>query len=686
MGGDHAFGDDERPPDTPRTEQGGVERTQSTDEKSVAERRRDALAADHGWLRSYFTRHSERYEGVRRRLEQARLQTPVDKYLAESATSGLKAAIGGGVFVTVVLTAVFTIAFVSDWSLGVLATTPLETVGLSIVSISAATLVCGGAVWGWQVHYQPRQLVTARRSEIELGLPSAITFLYAMTGGGVDIITAIRSVADEQDVYGEIANEFDLIVREMDLFGNDFQTALKKTGDRTPSDNFQQFVENLLGVLESGGDVSRFLEDEIDEQTELALQKQETFIERLGLLSEVFIAGFVAGPLFLIITLLVVGLLGGVSVLEIVVVIYVVLPLSAGGFFLLVDLFSQPRQHTPSGSASHSPRGPNHAGFGPSTVDPSLEDSTRYQTYQRTRLHEQIRERVSDALEDINRRPVRAFAGTVPLGVVLAIGFVLAGFVRPTTAAIVAQPVWTTLWLVVLPGLVASVPVSVLYERNRRRERKIVDQFPDILETLANANRMGVTLTAAFKLVSKATTGPLKNELTTVRNDIVWNQSPSNAFRRLANRLPISRVEPTLTIVARGNRISSDLHEVLEIAAAELRIQSRMESARRNEVGPYLAIVFIGSLVYLFVIVVLSLSFLEPMAEASVPDTDGGGMAPATLSIDVDIYRTVFFHSALIQGIVAGLIGGKLTENSLLSGLKYAIALTVLMTVVFLLL
>ncbi|WP_240756969.1 hypothetical protein [Natronorubrum bangense] len=72
------------------------------------------------------------------------------------------------------------------------------------------------------------------------------------------------------------------------------------------------------------------------------------------------------------------------------------------------------------------------------------------------------------------------------------------------------------------------------------------------------------------------------------------------------------------------------------------------------------------------------------MAETTVPDTDQAAMAPATLSIDVDVYRTVFFHSALIQGIVAGLIGGKLTENSLLSGLKYAIALTVLITGVFL--
>ncbi|MFA9427856.1 type II secretion system F family protein [Natronorubrum sp. A-ect3] len=662
---------------------GSSGQNQSVSRNTETERNQNKLTDDYGRLRSYFKRHSGRYDDLQRRLKQARIQTTVDQYVAESAVNSLKAAVGSVLLATVVLTVGLSVAVFSDWSLGVTGNTLLETVGLYVAIISISALCCGGAVWVWQVHYQPRRLVTARRSEIELGLPSAVTFLYAMTGGGVDIITAIRSLADEKDVYGEIANEFDQLVREMDLFGNDFQTALRKTSEQTPSDNLQQFVDNLLGVLESGGDVSRFLEDEIEQQTELALQKQETFIERIGLLSEVFIAGFVAGPLFLIITLLVIGLLGGVSVLEIVIMIYVVLPLSAAGFFLLVDLFSQPRQLTPSKSASHSPQEIDHAGPEPSPDDPQLKDSTRYQAYQHSRLRTKLLERSSDVIGTVVQRPALGFLLTVPLGLLLAIGLVFSGTVQPTATAVVARPVQTTLLLVVLPGLVASVPVSVLYERNRRRERTIIDQFPDVLETLANANRMGVTLTAAFKLVSKAVTGPLRAELTAVRNDIVWNKEPSNAFRRLASRLPIPRVAPTLTIVARGNRISSDLHEVLEIAASELRIHARMESARRNEVSPYLAIVFIGSLIYLFVIVVLNVSFLEPMAEASVPETDEETVAPVALSIDVDIYRTVFFHSALIQGIVAGLIGGKLTENSLLSGLKYAIGLTVLITVVF---
>ena len=644
---------------------------------------RDGLADEYGRIRAYFKGRTKRYRTLQHRLKQAHIRTTVDKYLAESAVRSLQAAGGGAVLAVVVLIAVAVIAGNFDRIYAVTGSTPMETAVWAVLSVSSLAIVCGGVTWGWIVHYRPRRLVSTRRSEIELGLPSAITFLYAMSGGGVDIITAVRALADEQAVYGEIADEFDLIAREMELFGNDLHTAIENTRDRTPSEALQQFLTNLLGVLESGGDVSRFLGDAIDEQTEIALQKQETFVERLGLISEVFIAGFVAGPLFLIITLLVLGLLGGIGTLEIAVVIYVVLPLSAVGFFLFVDLFA----HAPRLTASKAANGQTQEGsIGRSmpSADESLEDSTRYRTYQQRHLRTRVLEHLTNGIEDITRRPLLGFAITVPLGVVLAAGVVLSGRVRPTGAAIVAEPVMTTLWLAVLPGLVASVPVSVLHERNRRQERQIVDQFPDILETLANANRMGVTLTDAFNLLSTAGTGPLSDELTTVRNDIVWNHDPSKAFRRLAGRLPIPQVAPTLTIIAKGNRISSDLHEILEIAAEELQIHARMNAARRNEVGPYLAIVFIGSLVYLFIIVVLSVSFLDPMAAVAASSSGSMEASPATISIDVDVFRTIFFHSALIQGIVAGLIGGKLAENNLLGGLKYAISLSVLVTVVFL--
>ena len=46
-------------------------------------------------------------------------------------------------------------------------------------------------------------------------------------------------------------------------------------------------------------------------------------------------------------------------------------------------------------------------------------------------------------------------------------------------------------------------------------------------------------------------------------------------------------------------------------------------------------------------------------------------------------YRTLFFHSAIIQSIGTGLITGKLSDNQVLTGLKYSIALVLIALGVF---
>lgn len=635
-------------------------------------RTRSRLVGAYGPVRTYFRVRPDRYRSLQRRLDQGRFGTTFDAYLATSARSSAIVAAGVALLSALALAGLELVGGVGGVTRSPAATMPRPLLSLPALVVGVG-LVGGASAWLWLVHYVPRRAVTRRRRAIDRTMPSAITFLYALTDGGTDVLEAIRALGDEP-VYGDTATEFDAIVREMDLFGNDLHTAIDNTRDLTPSESLTQFLDGLLGVLESGGDVSDFLDAEVDKQVELALESQERFVDRLGLLGELFVASFVAGPLFLIVTLLVIGVVGGDVLLELGLVVYVVLPLGAALFFLFVDLLVGPAR-TATTSPSHGwdrPREPD-----------DLEDPSRLQAYRQHKRRTRLLEPVTTVATAVRERPVRGFALTVPVALATVAGLVLGGVVEPTVEAVLERPVRTTAALAVGPGLLATLPVAAVYERGRRRERELVDRVPDVLDLLANANRMGVALTDGLRLVSTSITGPLGTELAAAKNDVRWNHDPAAAFRRLAGRLPVPRIAPTLTIVAEGSRVSTDLEEVLEIAAEELRIQARLESARRREVGPYLAIVFVGSLVYLLVIVVLTASFLDPIGEAATPDVGAVAGAPTQLAVDVEAYRVLFYHSALIQGATAGLLGGKLAEGHLLGGLKYAIALVVIVTAAF---
>jgi len=678
---DDPFGDHAPPDDEPEPE---VAMSQPlVDETAPRRVDRAALREGYGRLRALFKANPERYRGLQRRLKQARITDTYDEYLTRSAWLALLSAAatalaGLGLTVGLAVTsgagaALEATTLFSGATGAFLLAHPL--VVLTITGTVIGPVAVGGTVWIVRNYYYPRSVVAARRRRIALTMPYAVAFMYALSSGGMNFVEVCRRLADAEGAYGEVAHEFDAIVREVDLFGNDIRGALSNVRTLTPSDGLQRFLDDLLGVLESGGDLEAFLEGEAEARLDDALEEQTGFVETLGLLSEVFVAGFVAAPLFVIVVLMVVGFVGSQTVGTIAVLVYVVFPLSMVGFVLLIDLLSQPFDE-PAVRLSREPDRPE-----PSEA---VTDDPRFEAYQGSRRSTALGSLLDDPFRAVRHEPVLSLAVTVPAALLVAAAVVGFGIATPSVAGVLAQPLEATVGLAVAPLLVATGPLAVLHERERRRTQEIAERFPDVLGILASANQMGVDLVDAFDLVTRWATGTLADELAKVRNDIAWNHDVTGALLSLADRLDVPQLTRTMVLVAEGSRSTGDLHDLLEIAANDTRARAKLTRERKQEVSSYVAIVVLGFLVYLFVIVMIASSFFGPIAEQAAA-TDGAEIeGPVSLaSIPVDTYRTLFLHSALVQGFGSGLIAGKLAENDAVSGLKYSLPLVIVTIVAF---
>jgi flagellar protein FlaJ len=427
-------------------------------------------------------------------------------------------------------------------------------------------------------------------------------------------------------------------------------------------------------VLESGGDLESFLESESREYLDDALDEQASFIETLGTLSEVFVVAFVATPLFLMVVMLVVSSLGSSTVREATLLVYLVFPLAMVFFLLLIDLLSAPYEQ---------PAVVRRADGTSETPAPVAGDD-RYDDYEHASRSRRLRELVTEPLATMDRRPVTSLALTVPVGLAVGGIAVATDTVEPTVAAFLDRPVATTTGLVVVPLLVATAPLTVLHERERRRRLVLIERFPDVLSILASANRMGIGVVDGLDLVVRWTSGTLATELRTVRNDLAWNHDFPAALLSFADRIRVPGLTRTIRLVADGSHASGDLHELLAVAAADTRARAKLRRARRRAVGSYVAIVVIGFLVYLLVVTLLSRSYLAPLeALPELPETSATTGAPLGADVPVDAFEVLFFHSALVQGFGTGLLAGKLAENDLKSGLKYGIGLVVITVVTF---
>jgi flagellar protein FlaJ len=505
-------------------------------------------------------------------------------------------------------------------------------------------------------------------------LPHAIVYMYALSFGGMEMTGVLRQMADADDTYGEVAHEFDQIVRDVDVFGNDLFTGVRNSRNLTPSDNLEQFLDDLLSVLDSGGDLTTFLEDESEKYMQRARDEQQSFLEALATLSEVFVVAFVAAPLFVVVTMMMLSLLGNIGTVPLAFIVYAVIPLGMAGFLVLISALSEPYKQ-PDHELQLEDRNPSVAGE-------AVRSHPNYGAFRRLRQQARLRETLTDPISVFRERPPTTLAVTVPVAAALAGGLVASGTVTITPEAFIAEPVRTTALLVILPFLVVSVPLSFFHEFARRRQKEISRRLPDALDILASANQMGVGLTEGMDLVARNLTGRLAVELRQVGNDIRWNNDIRRALLGLADRLQVSQLTRTCKILAEGSRSTGDLHRVLDIAAEDTRHRYRLARDRRQTLSSYTAVVIIGFLVYLAVIVIIDQSFLGPISGSALTSADAGPVSVEQGAVDA--YHALFFHSAIIQGVGPGLITGKLSDNRVLTGLKYSIGLVLVALGVFL--
>lgn len=184
----------------------------------------------------------------------------------------------------------------------------------------------------------PEVRAAARARAIDAKLPYALNYVATMASAGVAPDEIFATLADEP-VYGEVAEEADLITRDIELIGMDLVTALTEAMDRTPSETFQDLLQGAITTLTTGGDLKEYFLTKSEQYLQQHRQDQEGFLETLGVLTESFVVVVVAAPLFLLVMFSVMATLSASSGTNLTfgyLLILLVLPLAQLGFGAMI--------------------------------------------------------------------------------------------------------------------------------------------------------------------------------------------------------------------------------------------------------------------------------------------------------------------------------------------------------------
>lgn len=155
----------------------------------------------------------------------------------------------------------------------------------------------------------PNSKAKARGKDIDRRISSAMSFISAMASANVNVDVIFKELS-KQPIYGEIQKEAEWITRDTELLGLDILSAIKSASLRTPSEKFQDFLQGVITTSSSGGELKPFFlikAKQYEDERRLDLRAR---IETLGMLAESFVTVGVAFPLFLVVMMSIMALVG----------------------------------------------------------------------------------------------------------------------------------------------------------------------------------------------------------------------------------------------------------------------------------------------------------------------------------------------------------------------------------------
>jgi len=182
----------------------------------------------------------------------------------------------------------------------------------------------------------PTSKAKSRGKNIDRHLPYATNFINTMSVAGISPAEIFEALS-EIKLYGEVQKEAKKIATELNMMGIDTITALKNAIVISPSTKFKEFIQGMLGVIQSGSELGPYFDRCVEKYMADDLIERKRNLEALAIMAESFVVTVIAFPLFLVIIISIMGMTsGGISFDFLFILAFLILPMSYGGFYVMM--------------------------------------------------------------------------------------------------------------------------------------------------------------------------------------------------------------------------------------------------------------------------------------------------------------------------------------------------------------
>jgi flagellar protein FlaJ len=199
---------------------------------------------------------------------------------------------------------------------------PLAGIGLYFLMMSVTGLmweaipfaVVGGLIVTGLVtvflYIYPAQVSNSRKKRIENSLHFAAIYMATLAETGIPPYK-IFNVLEKFEEFGEMSDISRNIVRDIEVFGLDFNEALERAANNAPLKELRDLLWGMRATIMTGGNLSGFLSQRSKALTNRYRRKLEGYVKSLSLFLEIYITVVIVGSVFVLVLTTIMSILGG---------------------------------------------------------------------------------------------------------------------------------------------------------------------------------------------------------------------------------------------------------------------------------------------------------------------------------------------------------------------------------------
>jgi flagellar protein FlaJ len=416
------------------------------------------------------------------------------------------------------------------------------------------------------------------------------------------------------------------IMKDVEVFGVDPLSALERAARKTPLDTFKDFLGGYASTVIIGGDIGHFLERKAEDIFKSRATRVKAAAERLGMLLETFIIVMVMMSLCFYILFAVQQIQTGStansslsSYSGILMYTYLFTPMLSGLFIYLAH--------------SMQPRSPN-----------------------------------------VDMRPYKVFGISSVIGV--GVFLLLTNFM-----GYVHIPFFSTLqaWGVDLPIAIAAAliisaaPAAIVHMRLAKIKASMEEGVTSFLRDLTEVRKTGLSPEKCIESLSTRDYGSFTKELRKISSEITWGLPIKKVMMDFLHRTRSWMVQIVMFLLVETIDVGGGTIGMIESLARFNNLTQEVEKEKKMSVRPYVMMPYLASIL-LVATTVMMMSFTTGFGATATGVSTSAAQSKGLMT-------TIFMTAVIFNSYLIGIVGGKISEESIAAGFKHA-AILVLISVI----